>query len=207
MNAAQLVARGDDLAVLAAPSVSLATDPPSTWERFSGGVSIAPALIVGTRRPPGIVGTPLPAAVVLGDEVVWLDFTESNGPCSYVRTMHWDGSEAHDAPWQPPCAPIGANEFGLEFNRRTGTMTDLLPLGEVALFTSIDGPSAIDAGEARALVMTLTPQGRRASEAVSLDPSPVFRVMAATQGTRGVIAYRTEADWHLRRFEWTARTR
>jgi len=198
----QLAARGDEIGVLAASAVSLASDPPSHWERFNNGVSVAPPIVVGSRRPSDFSGVPVPSLVALGDSVLWLDATENEGFCSYLRVMRWDGSEAGDTPWQSPCAAVEESRFRTLEHRRTGTSTDILPWGDVALFVSIDGPTELDGTPARAIVHTVTPEGRRASELVRLGEGPVFQVLAATHGVSGVLGYRNESTWAMRRITW-----
>ncbi len=147
----QLAAHGDEIGVLAASSVSLASDPPSHWQRFSRGVSVSPPALVGSRRPSGFRGVAVPSVTVLGDTVLWLDATEDEGFCSFVRSMRWDGTDAQDAPWQPPCAEVQESRFTID-HLRTGTSTDILPWGDLALFVSIDGPTALNTSPARAIV-------------------------------------------------------
>lgn len=203
----QIAANGDELGVLGASSVGLASDPPSHWERFQDGVSVSPSLVVGDRRPPRIRGVPVPSVVVLGDRVLWLDATDEEGVCSYVRTMEWSGVGVRDTHWQPPCSSLSEDDFGVVRHRRSGTQTDLLPMGDVALFVSVDGPSELDTSPARALVHAMTADGRRASAPAALTDEPVFRVRAVTQGSDGVLVYRTESGWSQRRFAWRGTTR
>lgn len=195
----QLAAHGDELGVLASSAVDLASDPPSHWERFRDGASVTASVVVGSRRPSGFSGVPIPSLAVLGEHVLWLDATDNEGFCSFVRTMRWDGTEARDAPWQPPCAAVEESRFRTLEHRRTGTSTDILPWGDVALFVSIDGPTELDGTPARAIVHTVTPEGRRASELVRLGEGPVFQVLAATHGVSGVLGYRNESTWAMRR--------
>lgn len=201
----QLAAHGDELGVLASSAVDLASDPPSHWERFRDGASVTASVVVGSRRPSGFSGVPIPSLAVLGEHVLWLDATDNEGFCSFVRTMRWDGTEARDAPWQPPCAVVQQSRFHTLDHRRTGTSTDILPLGDVALFVSVDGPTELDANPARAIVQGMTADGRRASPQAVVAEGEVFMTLAATQGTDGVLAYRDESTWALRRITWVGR--
>lgn len=138
-------------------------------------------------------GRGVPAAVAVGSRVVWIEsVVEGTGfRCAPIRTLGWSGSDPTEAPWRVPCEVD---------THRYSPRADVVSLDELALYAAIDAP--FDPGPpARAILVALTGEGRRASAVSSFEADAASVLAVATQAERGALAF-TSGDSRLLRFRW-----
>lgn len=173
-----------------------------SFQRFSlAGQALGARLSASHRIAEG--GVRLPTGVAAGQRVLFLDGSDIEPRCAFLRRVNWDGTGHGDAPWQMPCVGTRPGPFGTTTHVRDNSSADLVPFADMALLTLVDAPrSADDADPARGLVVAMTLRGQRASNVLSVAALPVGALVATTDASQAIVAMYATDGWYLRRIRW-----